>query len=66
MRAALRVSRERGQHLYTLRAATSLVRLLGSPAREILAEARLLVEDDPSIADVAAADALLERLGGRA
>jgi hypothetical protein len=49
--------------LYALRAATSLARLLGSSARGILAEARSMVEDDSSVADVAAADALLERLG---
>ncbi len=66
LRAALRVSSERGQHLYALRAAISLARLLGSPARGILAEARGMVEDDPSVADVAAADALLGRLGGQA
>jgi class 3 adenylate cyclase/tetratricopeptide (TPR) repeat protein len=68
MFAALRISRERDEHMFGLRAAISLTRLHAArddPAASlaILREERALVDDDPAILDVAAADDLLARLG---
>jgi hypothetical protein len=61
------VSRERGQHLFGLRAVVSLARLLvargqAGAARPLLREARSRVDDDPTVLDIAAADRTLARL----
>lgn len=65
--AARRVAAERGQHLFGLRATVSLAGLLAARGEQadgaaMLTQARALVEDDPGVLDVAAADRLLARL----
>ncbi|HME20945.1 MAG TPA: adenylate/guanylate cyclase domain-containing protein [Acetobacteraceae bacterium] len=67
MTIAGRLSRERGMHLFYLRAAVSLARLRATTGRRpeavaLLREARALVDGDETILDVAAADRLLAKL----
>jgi DNA-binding winged helix-turn-helix (wHTH) protein/tetratricopeptide (TPR) repeat protein len=62
--AALRISRERGQHLFALRATLCLADLPGAGrddpgAGASLQLARAAVEDDPRVIDVAQADRML-------